>query len=224
LHKGVLAGELKVGVIPTLAPYLLPLFIPSFTKNYPNVKLIISEMTTDIIINKLREGKIDVGILVTPLNEPGIKEQVLFYEEMLAYVSAKNAAYKKTYVLPQDIDPNKLWLLEEGHCFRGQVENLCSAKSKKAHTQLNYQSGSFETLKAMVDNNYGYTLIPELAVGRGNKHVKHFTSPEPVREVSLAVHNGFVKERLLEKLRDAILKAIPAHFKKNEKFVRVRWK
>jgi LysR family hydrogen peroxide-inducible transcriptional activator len=88
---------------------------------------------------------------------------------------------------------------------------------------LNYQSGSFETLKAMVDNNYGYTLIPELAVNAKNKHVKHFVSPEPVREVSLAVHNGFVKEMLLVKLREAILKVIPPHFKKNDKYIRVRW-
>jgi LysR family hydrogen peroxide-inducible transcriptional activator len=103
------------------------------------------------------------------------------------------------------------------------VENLCPTKSQKTHHQLNYQSGSFETLKAMVDNNYGYTLIPELAVSGKNKHVKHFTSPEPVREVSFAVHHGFVKEMLLIKLREAILKAIPPHFKKNEKYVRVRW-
>jgi LysR family hydrogen peroxide-inducible transcriptional activator len=118
---------------------------------------------------------------------------------------------------------DNLLLLEEGHCFRGQVENLCSAKNKKTHHQLNYQSGSFETLKAMVDNNYGYTLIPELAVNSKSKNVKHFTSPEPVREVSLAVHNGFVKELLLDKLREAILKAIPNHFRKNEKYIRVRW-
>jgi LysR family hydrogen peroxide-inducible transcriptional activator len=101
--------------------------------------------------------------------------------------------------------------------------NLCTVKGKKVHHQLNYQSGSFETLKAMVDNNYGYTLIPELAVNHKNKHVKHFNSPEPVREVSLAVHHGFVKEALLTKLRDAILKSIPAHFKKNEKYVRIKW-
>jgi LysR family hydrogen peroxide-inducible transcriptional activator len=94
---------------------------------------------------------------------------------------------------------------------------------KKAVHQLSYQSGSFETLKGMADNNYGYTLIPELAVNAKSKHVKHFTSPEPVREVSLAVHNNFIREKLLEKLREAILKSIPSHFKKNEKVVRIRW-
>ena len=131
--------------------------------------------------------------------------------------------YQQDKVNLKTLTYDNLLMLEEGHCFRGQVENLCSSKGKKMHHQLNYQSGSFETLKAMVDKNYGYTLIPELSVNVNNKHVKHFTSPEPVREVSLAVHNGFVKEMLLIKLREAILKSIPSHFKKNEKYMRVRW-
>lgn len=148
LHKGILAGELKVGVIPTLAPYLLPLFIPSFTKKYPKVKLIINELTTEVIITRLREGKIDTGILVTPLNEAGIKEHILFYEEMLAYISSKNSAYKKTYLLPQDIDPNKLWLLEEGHCFRTQIANLCQLRKASAEgSHFEYEAGSLETLR-----------------------------------------------------------------------------
>ena len=122
--KGLVTGELKIGIIPTLAPYLLPLFVQSFTEKYPLVRLVVNELTTDFILSQLRAGKIDMGILVTPLQEPGIKEHVLFYEELMVYVSKKNAAYKKTYMLPQDIDPNKLWLLEEGHCFRSQIVNL----------------------------------------------------------------------------------------------------
>ena len=126
--KGVVNGELKLGVIPTLAPYLLPLFIPAFTKKFANVKLVINELTTDVILSRLREGRIDAGILVTPLNEKGIKEDVLFYEEMLAYVSKNNKAFKKTYMLPNDIDPEKLWLLQEGHCFREQMLQLCELR------------------------------------------------------------------------------------------------
>lgn len=101
--------------------------------------------------------------------------------------------------------------------------NLCSSKGKAIHQQLNYQSGSFETLKAMVDNHYGYTLIPEMAVSTRSRQVRHFVAPEPVREVSLAVHHGFVKEALLTKLREAILKCIPPHFKKNDRYIRVKW-
>lgn len=120
-----MTGELRIGIIPTLAPYLLPLFVQPFTRKFPGARLVVHELMTDLIITRLREGKIDAGILVTPLQEPGIEEFVLFYEEMMAYVSRKNAAYKKTYMLPQDIDPDKLWLLEEGHCLRSQIVNLC---------------------------------------------------------------------------------------------------
>ena len=104
-RKGLLTGELRIGIIPTLAPYLLPLFIQGFTAKYPQIKLVVNEMTTETLVARLREGRIDVGILVTPLQENGIREHVLFYEELLVYVSRKNAAYKKTYMLAQDIDP-----------------------------------------------------------------------------------------------------------------------
>jgi LysR family hydrogen peroxide-inducible transcriptional activator len=181
------------------------------------------EMQTEEIIRQLKNNRIDLAILVTPIDDREIREIPVFYEPILLYTSENLKYFQQEKVSLKSLTPENLLLLEEGHCFRGQVMNLCSTKAKKTHHQLNYQSGSFETLKAMVDNNYGYTLIPELAASNKNKHVKHFTAPEPVREVSLAVHHGFVKEMLLQKLRDAILKAIPPHFKKNEKYIRVRW-
>lgn len=221
LHKGVLAGELKVGVIPTLAPYLLPLFIPSFTKKYPNVKLIISEMTTDVIINKLREGKIDTGILVTPLNEAGIKEQVLFYEEMLAYISSKNAAYKKTYVLPQDIDPNKLWLLEEGHCFRTQIANLCQLRRASVEgSHFEYEAGSLETLRRLVELNDGITILPEMATfemtAKQKSLLRKFKQPIPMREVSIITHRDHIKKNLIETLKKEIINSVPEKILKNK--------
>lgn len=221
LHKGVLAGELKVGIIPTLAPYLLPLFIPSFTKKYPNVKLIISEMTTDVIITRLREGKIDTGILVTPLNEAGIKEQVLFYEEMLAYISSKNAAFKKTYVLPQDIDPNKLWLLEEGHCFRTQIANLCQLRRASVEgSHFEYEAGSLETLRRLVELNDGITILPELATfemtGKQKKLLRKFRQPIPMREVSIITHRDHVKKNLIEILKKEIITSVPEKVIKNK--------
>ncbi|MEI9943440.1 MAG: LysR substrate-binding domain-containing protein [Chitinophagaceae bacterium] len=121
----MLTGELRIGIIPTLAPYLLPLFIHPFTQKYPLVKVIANEMMTELIISRLREGKIDAGILVTPLQQAGIKEHVLFYEEMMAYVSRKNAAYEKTMLMPQDIDPINYGCWKIGHCFRSQIINLC---------------------------------------------------------------------------------------------------
>jgi LysR family hydrogen peroxide-inducible transcriptional activator len=221
-RKGIVNGELKIGVIPTLAPYLLPLFVPAFTKKYPNVKLIVSELTTAMIITRLREGKIDAGILVTPLNEQGIKEDSLFYEELLAYVSKNNTAYKKHYVLAKDIDPNKLWLLEEGHCFRSQIINLCELRrTGKDSGNFEYEAGSLETLRRMVDLNDGITILPELATqdmtAHQLKNLRHFKAPAPVREVSIVTHRDFVKRKLVSILKETILTAIPEKIKKNKK-------
>jgi LysR family hydrogen peroxide-inducible transcriptional activator len=216
-EKDSIEGEFRLGVIPTLAPYLLPRFLNEFLEENPGTSFTVMEMQTEEIVKNLKTGRLDVGILVTPLDKKEIREMPVFYEPILLYTSQNLKYYQQEKVSLKTLTTENLLLLEEGHCFRGQVMNLCPAKGSRPHKQLNYQSGSFETLKAMVDNNYGYTLLPELAVDGKRKQVKHFTAPEPVREVSLAVHFGFVKEMLLVKLRDAILKSIPPHFRKNEK-------
>lgn len=219
--KGILTGELRIGIIPTLAPYLLPLFIQPFTKKYPEVRLVVHEMMTELIISRLRESKIDAGILVTPLQEAGIKEYVLFYEELMAYVSRKNEVYEKTYVLPQDIDPNKLWLLEEGHCFRSQIVNLCELrKMSRESSHFDYEAGSIETLRRMVEMNDGITIIPELATLdmplKQTQLIRHFKKPPPMREVSLVVHRNFVKKKLIDVLRQEILHTVPEKIRKNK--------
>jgi LysR family transcriptional regulator, hydrogen peroxide-inducible genes activator len=220
-RKGFLTGELRIGIIPTLAPYLLPLFIPAFTKKFPLVRLVVTEMTTELTVSRLREGRIDAGILVTPLNENGIREQPLFYEEMVAYVSRKNAAYQKTYVLPQDIDPDKLWLLEEGHCFRSQIVNLCELRrASREGSHFEYEAGSVETLKRMVELNDGITILPELATlnlsSRQSELIRYFRKPSPMREVSIVVHRDFVKKKLIEVMRNEIIQSIPEKIAKNK--------
>lgn len=219
--KGILTGELRIGIIPTLAPYLLPLFVPAFTQKYPLVRLVVNELTTENIVSSLRSGKVDMGILVTPLQESGIREHVLFYEELMAYVSRKNAAYKKTYMLPQDIDPNKLWLLEEGHCFRSQIVNLCELrKASRDASHFDYEAGSIETLRRMVDMNDGITILPELATQgmttRQLAQIRYFKRPAPMREVSIVVHRDFVKKRLIEILKEEIMAAIPEKMNLNK--------
>lgn len=221
-QRGVLHGQLVIGIIPTLAPYLLPLLIPSFTKKYPHVKFVVNESTTDLIISRLREGRIDAGILVTPLQEAGINEDPLFYEELVAYVSRENVAFKKNYMLAADIDPNKLWLLEEGHCFRSQIANLCELrKSSKEGSHFEYEAGSIETLRRLVDASDGITIMPELATlgmsATQQKHLRYFRSPAPVREVSIATHRNFVKRRMIQALKNEILAALPPKIRKNEK-------
>ena len=202
-RKGMIAGELKLGIIPTLAPYLLPLFIHQFIRKYKNVKLVVTELTTGNIITRLKDGRLDAGILVTPLQEAGISEHVLFYEEMMVYASPQNDMYGKKYVLAKDIDPNKLWLLEEGHCFRSQIMNLCELqKESKSIHRFEYEAGSIDTLRRMVDISDGITIIPEIATISFTKKqeqcLRHFKSPIPMREVSLAVHRDFVKKRLVD--------------------------
>ena len=222
--KNVVTGELRIGIIPTLAPYLLPLFVHSFTKSFPEIKLKVSELTTRTLVSHLREGRVDVGILVTPLQEQGIAENVLFYEELVAYVSEKNSAYKKQYVLSKDIDPDKLWLLEEGHCFRSQIINLCELRKKtKIGSHFEYEAGSIETLRRMVDLHDGITILPELATidmtTKQQQNLRYFKSPPPMREVSMVVHRHFVKRRLIDVLKQEILKVIPEKIKKNKKTV-----
>ena len=214
-------GELKLGIIPTLAPYLLPHFLPYFIARYPNVQLKVKEMTTDHVVEAINTAQIDIGLVVTPLGKPGIQEEVLFYEEMLAYVSRKHAAYKKTYMLANDIDVRELWLLEEGHCLRSQMLNICALQAAQKDLSLfAYEAGSLETLKKIVDTSHGITILPERATQDMNaahsRLLRHFRSPAPMREVSLITSRNFVKQKLLQAVRESILENLPEKIKKNK--------
>jgi LysR family hydrogen peroxide-inducible transcriptional activator len=216
--KGEISGELNLGIIPTLAPYLLPLFLKSFTGKYPHLKIFIKEMITDEIIDKLKKGEIDIGILATPLSDRRITEIPLFYEEFYAYASKKEKLPRKKYLLPKEIDLNHLWLLEEGHCLRNQVLNLCELRKKDSENiNLHYESGSIETLINIVDRHEGITIIPRLAVLNLKKdqleNVRQFSDPKPVREISLAVKSDFPRKMLLKHLKEEIIKNIPAEGK-----------
>ena len=226
--QGILKGELKIGIIPTLAPYLLPLFLQPFLKKYPDVTIKVKEMTTDIIVEKLKTGRIDAGLLVTPLQETSITEYPLFYEELVAYVSKKNSAYKKTYVLPDDIDLKELWLLEEGHCFRSQIINLCELKKQtKEQSNFEYEAGSVETLRKMVELNNGVTILPELATldftTKQMNMIRHFRAPSPVREVSLVTHRDYIKKKLIDVLKAEIVAILPPKLvlNKNKNLVKI---
>lgn len=221
VQKGALQGQLSIGMIPTLAPYLLPLFLGSFAKKHPHIKLVITELTTKDMIAALKEGRIDAGLMVTPLQEAGLNEDPLFYEEMVAYVAKANKAYKKQYVLAADIDVEKLWLLEEGHCFRSQIVALCELRRQsKEGSHFEYEAGSIETLRRLVDVNDGITIIPELATldmtAKQTGHLRHFKNPAPVREVSLVTHRNYVKRRMLQALQQSILASLPPKIKKNK--------
>lgn len=216
-QKGKMTGELRIGIIPTLAPYLLPQLFKQLRAKYPNLNLVIKETITEEIINELKNNRLDCGLVVTPLHDSAIKEDVLFYEELFVYVSKNNALSDKKYVLAADIDPHELWLLEEGHCFRSQVLNLCELQ-KRSGLQFKYETGNLETLKRMVDNSEGITILPELAVKEFSaaqlKLVKRLHSPRPAREVSLVTHRDHIKMKHLKTLKDEILLIVPKPMQK----------
>lgn len=220
--QGLMQGELKVGIIPTLAPYLLPTFLHPFLVKYPDVKIKFKEMNKEGIIEHLKSGRIDAGILVTPLHESSIMEYPLFYEELVAFVSKNNTAYTKSYVLPADIDVKELWLLEEGQCFRNQVLNLCEIKMQpNQESHFEYEAGNIDTLRKMVELTNGVTILPELATLDFNvkqqNMVRHFKAPVPVREVSLVTHRNFVKKKLVDVLKQEVLTSLPKKVTLNKK-------
>jgi LysR family hydrogen peroxide-inducible transcriptional activator len=169
-------------------------------------------------MQKLKAGDIDAGILATPLHDSAISEHILFYEKYFLYVNQKEKGFNKQYVLPKEIDVNRLWLLEEGHCMRSQILNFCALKKQKeSEEHFHYNAGSIETLKNMVDTNFGMTIIPELTTHHLNnaqqKRIRSFKSPEPVREISLITHREFLKAKLVQCLKDCILSVIPDEMK-----------
>jgi LysR family hydrogen peroxide-inducible transcriptional activator len=227
-QKDTLSGDLRIGIIPTLAPYVLPPLYKIMREKYPLLNLIIKESITEEVIYELKNNRLDCAIVVTPLNDASIKEEVLFYEELFVYVSKKNALSTKKYVLANEIDPNQLWLLEEGHCFRSQILNLCELR-KASDFHFKYETGNIETLKRMVDKSDGITILPELAVMEFTKSqlklVKRLKQPSPAREVSIVTHRDHIKTKLIKTLKEEIINIVPSQMQKlqNKKVVEINY-
>lgn len=219
-QKDTMTGEIRIGIIPTLAPYLLPPLFKNIREKYPQVNLVVREIITEEVVQELKNNRLDCGLVVTPLKDSSIKEDVLFYEELFVYVSKKNALIDKKYVLPTEIDPNELWLLEEGHCFRSQILNLCELR-KHSELHFKYETGNIETLKRMVDKSDGITILPELAIMEFSpaqmKLVKRLKEPSPAREVSLVTHRDHIKTKLIKTLKEEILMLVPKQMQKLNK-------
>ncbi|UII21679.1 hydrogen peroxide-inducible genes activator [Fulvivirga ligni] len=224
-EKNDLTGTYRIGIIPTLAPYLVPLFLPEFMEKYPKTRLIIEEIKTDDIIELLHQDKLDLGVAVTPLKEKKIKEIPIFMEPIYAYISKGHALSNHKTINEEDLREHQVWLLNHGHCFRNQALNLC----KQISTQLDdyefvYESGSLETLKNLVSMNHGITLLPALAAYTNVESlemVKKFAAPEPVREVSLIVHQNCIKDHLIKALYETIIDKIPNEYQVKYKNNRV---
>ncbi|RKD17009.1 transcriptional regulator [Pelobium manganitolerans] len=219
-RKGEISGELRMGVIPTVAPYLIPKVIGGFIEKYPKIKLSISELTTENIIQKIKVGLLDCGILATPLEEDFLIERPVYYENFVGYLSKNSKIFKKKSLNAEDLDFDHLWLLNEGHCMRNQVLNICQ-HGKGDHHQLNYNTGSIETLIKMVDLNDGITILPELSLQdfgvKQMDRVRYFKSPEPSREISIVTHKNFIKKRMIDALEQEVLQSIPKRMKSTKK-------
>ncbi len=206
-------GEIRIGVIPTLAPYLMPLFLKDFMKQNPNLRVVVEELQTSQILTKLDDSDLDVGLLVTPIEHEGLKSEPLFYEPFLAYVSEKSNLSKLNKVEQKDLNSNELWLLTDGHCFREQSLLICKNRKKTSdlNKQLLFESGSLETLKKMIDQESGFTLLPFLATMdmKTSKRLKEFTSPVPSREVSLIYNQFYRKNKIKANLIETIQKHLP---------------
>src|SRR6202012_5497669 len=217
-----LSGELKVGIIPTVSPYILPKIISGFVQKYPQVKLIVWEQTTEEIVQQLKLGTLDCGIMSTPLRAAALTEIPVFYENFVAYVSRHSKLSKKKSISPEDIDMEEIWVLNEGHCMREQVLNICQRRrATKGFLHFEYNTGSVETLKRMVEQNNGATILPELALAdlsdKQLDRVRHFKEPEPAREVSIVVQNNYLKRRMIEALKAEILELVPKRMKSKKK-------
>ena len=209
-EKEMKSGTVRIGVIPTVAPYVLPRLFKQMQKDSPQIELKAYELRTAVIIEQLRKAELDMAILATPLEQPDFLEIPLYYEKFAAYVSPSEELYAKEEIIAHEMPTEHLWVLKEGHCMRNQVFNFCQTQSAYS---TSYEAGSIDTLIKIVDENGGYTVIPELHLpllhDAQQQHVRLLAAPTPVREISLVIRQDYVRERLINAVADAVKAIIP---------------
>ncbi|MBN2639601.1 MAG: LysR family transcriptional regulator [Bacteroidales bacterium] len=224
-----ISGELRIGVIPTIAPYLLPLFAGQYKRKHPGVQLKVEELITEQIEEKLQKDMLDVGIVVTPLHNKSIMEQPLFYEEMMIYSNLQHPLVHQPIIQINDIASPEMWLLSDGHCFRHQVVNLCDLHELKSEElPFEFESGSLDTLIKIIDQEGGYTLIPELMSyeleATKKEQIRQFNNIHPLREVSLVFTRQFAKTKLVSVLAEHIQNSLPQHMQNKDRGTVVEWR
>jgi LysR family hydrogen peroxide-inducible transcriptional activator len=206
--KGYVGGNYILGIIPTVMPTLLPMFLNAFIKKYPKVNLIIKEQSTQTMIKNIMDGHLDAGIAATPLEIEFIKERPLYYEPFVGYVPKNHRLAGTDELNTSDLDVNDVLLLQDGHCFREGVINLCKASKNRLGEQFKIESGSFETLVSLSDEGMGMTLLPYLNTlhleEEKKANLKSFQKPTPAREISLIYHKSELKIQITDALREVI--------------------
>ncbi|MDR3226229.1 MAG: hydrogen peroxide-inducible genes activator [Prevotellaceae bacterium] len=214
-EKNIVKGVFRLGIIPTIATYLVPELLHQHFAANSEIELTLKESTTANLIREIANGTLDGGILAGPLNRPELVEYPVYYEKFYAYVSPHDSAHKNKKIDLEAIDINNVWLLENEHCFRGQIEHLCSRKRKSTSkkSSIRYESGSIETLINVVDYNPGMTIIPEMHAmalseeRQGN--LREFKNLTAVREVSMIVSKEYVRKTMLKIILDIICNSVP---------------
>jgi LysR family hydrogen peroxide-inducible transcriptional activator len=215
-EQNIVNGSFRLGIIPTIASYLVPSILHNHNAGYSEIDLTLKESTTNNLIRELINGSLDGGILAGPLNHPGLSEYPVYYEKFYAYVSPSEEMYKEKEIDLDKIDINTVWLLENEHCLRGQIERLCKLKKNTAPDNMHairYESGSIDTLINVVDYNTGITIIPEMhAMGLNEEkqeNLRAFKDVTAVREVSLVVSKEYVRKTLLNIIMEIIKSSVP---------------
>ncbi len=214
-------GTLKIGIIPTLSPYLVPLFLNQLSKKYPALHIEVFEKKTEEIISDMKMSHLDCGIISTPVSETNLAVWPLFYERFFAYVSHKHPLYTKNALSVAEINDNDLWYLEEGNCFQNQVNSICRLSPRiEAGRNLIYRSSSIDSLRRIVENESGITFIPELATinipAEQEDMIKEFVNDKPVREISLITLKRSARERQVKALLNVIQLSVPKRMLENE--------
>lgn len=208
-EKGFVGGEYRLGIIPTVMPTLLPMFLNTFIKKYPKIHLKVEEQNTTTLIEMLEDGHLDAAIAATPLENERIRERVLYYEPFVAYIPGSHRLRTAERLEVQDLDLHDILLLEDGHCFRDGVLNLCQTRHRgEGPKGFQLESGSFETMIKLSEEGLGMTLLPYLHTRNlcesQQRNLKFFAEPAPAREVSLIYHKSELKLHIAEALRDTI--------------------
>lgn len=219
--KGEVKGNLSIAAIPTIAPYLLPLFLQDFADQFPGLHIQVKEQTTGEIVRQVKSRELDMGIVSIPLKDEDLMEVKLYDEPFVFY----DAGMKhRSNVSIKKLDAGYLWLMEEGHCLRTQVQKLCKLGNRTSRPKVNFdfKAGSIDSLMRFVKAGKSATLLPYLSVSNlareEHKYIRQFSAPVPMRTVGLIVHKHFVKKKVLELLQKEIIKkVVPALPKSNLK-------
>lgn len=217
-----LSGTFRVGVIPTVAPYLVPRFLHAFLTEYPDVELVFEESLTADVIEGLENDDLDAGIIATPVKAAHIYTEDLYVEPFAGYLSNSHPLVEKDKLTVDDLDQTNIWLLNEGHCFRDQTVKICREATKKNNSAIEFRSGNLETLKKLVEQNYGMTLLPWTATQNYDNNcsdaiIKQFEEPVPSRKVRLAYSRKHLKQSILKAFRQSIMDSVPDELLKTEK-------